>query len=68
MTSLNMHVLMQVKIGFLIECFATDITLERFFATVNAFMNLHVVLKTKHFLADVTFVGFLTSVSNLMPS
>ena len=63
-----MHILVQVKVGFLVECFATYVTFERFLTTVNAFVDLHVVLETKHLLANVTLVGFLTSVSDLMPS
>ena len=35
---------------------------------MNAAMYLHIILKTKAFLADVALVGFLTSVNDVVTS
>jgi hypothetical protein len=58
---------MQIQIRFLIETFTTDATLEWLLATMDTFMNLHIIFKTEHLAAHVAFIRLFPRMSNAMP-
>ena len=53
-----MHILVQVKVGFLVECFATYVTFERFFTTMNAHMSFEIAIFGKILATKLALEGF----------